>query len=57
MTNEEFFDMFLNAVKTAYISVYGVEAWNSLSDKEKHDVTMTLANGLATLATNDAIAD
>lgn len=46
MTNEEFFDMFLNAAKTAYISVYGVEKWDSLSDKEKHDVTMILAKDL-----------
>ena len=46
MTNEEFFEMFLNAAKTAYISVYGVEKWNSLSDKEKHDATMILAKDL-----------
>jgi len=36
----------INMIAKAYIEVYGIEKWNSLSDKEKHDVVMFIANDL-----------
>lgn len=36
-------DKMIEMIKSAYISVYGVEKWNSLSDKEKHDAVMIIA--------------
>ena len=36
----------INMIANAYIKVYGIEKWNSLSDKEKHDVVMFIANDL-----------
>lgn len=29
---------------TAYVKAYGLEKWNSLTEKEQHDVVMFLAN-------------
>lgn len=40
------FEKMVNIISEAYISVYGVEKWNSLSNKEKHDVVMILAKDL-----------
>ena len=36
----------INMIASAYIKVYGIEKWNGLSDKEKHDVVMFIANDL-----------
>ena len=36
----------INMISSAYIKVYGIEKRNSLSDKEKHDVVMFIANDL-----------
>ena len=33
----------IEMIKEAYINVLGVEKWNGLTDKEKHDVIMTIA--------------
>ena len=46
MTNEKFFEVFIESAKTAYIQVMGEEKWMSLTDAEKHDVVMALANGM-----------
>lgn len=46
MTNEKFFEMFIETAKNAYIKVFGEEKWNSLTDTEKHDVVMMLAKGM-----------
>lgn len=29
---------------TAYVKAYGMDKWNSLTEKEQHDVVMFLAN-------------
>lgn len=29
---------------TAYVKAYGLEKWNSLTEKEQHDVVMFLVN-------------
>ena len=44
MTNEKFFEMFIESARNAYIEVMGEEKWISLTDKEKHDVVMIMAN-------------
>ena len=31
----------------AYIKVYGLEKWNSLTEEQQHDVIMTLARELS----------
>lgn len=36
----------INMIAEAYIKVMGVEKWNSLTDKEKHDVVMTIVKDL-----------
>jgi hypothetical protein len=46
MTNENFFNLFIETAKKAYIEIMGAEKWNSLSDEEKHDAVMMLANGM-----------
>ena len=46
MTNEKFFNLFIETAKNAYIEIMGAEKWNSLTDKEKHDVVMMLADGM-----------
>jgi hypothetical protein len=46
MSLETFFETFIEAARTAYIEVMGVEKWESLTDKEKHDAVMMLANGM-----------
>ena len=46
MTNEKFFEMFIEMAKNAYIDVMGEEKWISLTDKEKHDVVMIVANDM-----------
>ena len=33
-------------IAEAYITVMGLEKWNSLNDQEKHDVIMTIARDL-----------
>ena len=47
MTNEKFFDMFIETAKNAYIEIMGEEKWISLTDNEKHDAVMLLAKGMA----------
>jgi hypothetical protein len=34
----------INMIAESYIKVYGIEKWNGLSDKEKHDAVMIIAN-------------
>lgn len=36
----------VNMIAKAYIEVMGVEKWNSLTDKEKHDVVMIIVKDL-----------
>ena len=45
MTKEQFFNLFIESAKKAYIEIMGEKKWLSLSDKEKHDVVMVLAKG------------
>lgn len=47
MNSEEFFEMFIECAKNAYIKIMGKEKWNSLTDKEKHDAIMMLAKGMS----------
>ena len=47
MTNEKFFEMFIEAARNAYIEVMGKEKWVSLTDKEKHDYVMFMAKDMA----------
>lgn len=44
MTNEKFFEMFIESARKAYIEIMGEEKWTSLTDKEKHDAVMIMAN-------------
>ena len=46
MTNEKFFEMFIESARNAYIEVMGEEKWISLTDKEKHDAVMIMANNM-----------
>lgn len=46
MTTEQFLDFFADSARDCYIKIYGLEKWMSLTDKEKHDVVMILANDL-----------
>lgn len=46
MTNERFFEVFIESAKTAYIQVMGERKWKRLTDAEKHDVVMAIANGM-----------
>lgn len=48
MTNEKFFELFIETAKNSYIQVMGEAKWISLTDKEKHDAVMMLAKGLYT---------
>lgn len=32
----------INMVQKAYIKTYGIEKWNGLTDKEKHDAVMII---------------
>lgn len=43
---DEHMKQIIELTSSAYISVFGAEKWNSLSDKEKHDVVMILAKDL-----------
>lgn len=52
MTNEKFFEMFIETAKKAYIEIMGEEKWISLTDKEKHDAIMILANGMSVALKN-----
>ena len=47
MNSEEFFEMFIESAKNAYIKIMGKEKWNSLTNEEKHDVVMMLAKGMS----------
>ena len=47
MTNEKFFEMFIESARNAYIDVMGEEKWISLTDKEKHDAVMFMAKDMA----------
>lgn len=40
------FEKMVKMISDAYISVYGIEKWNSLTNQEKHDVVMILAKDL-----------
>lgn len=46
MTNEKFFEMFIESARKAYIEIMGEEKWISLTDKEKHDVVMIMAKDM-----------
>ena len=46
VTNEKFFEMFIENARKAYIEVMGEEKWISLTDKEKHDAVMFLAKDM-----------
>lgn len=46
MNFETFFDTFIESARAAYIEIMGAEKWESLTDKEKHDAVMMLANGM-----------
>ena len=43
------FEAMVEMIKNAYISVYGEEKWNSLTDKEKHDAVMYIAKDFGKL--------
>lgn len=34
----------VNMIVTAYIKVYGIEKWNSLTENQQHDAIMMIAN-------------
>ena len=36
-------DFIIEACKTAYIKIMGVEKWESLTDEQKHDAVMIMA--------------
>ena len=36
----------IEMLKAAYIKVYGVEKWNSLTSQEQHDAIMFIANDI-----------
>lgn len=40
-------EQIINKIVEAYIKVYGIEKWNSLTNSEKHDAVMTLANSIS----------
>lgn len=40
---DKFIDEFVDIVSEAYIQVYGLDKWLSLTLQEQHDVIMTLA--------------
>ena len=46
MTNEKFFEMFIESARNAYIDVMGEEKWNSLTEQEKHDAVMFMAKDI-----------
>jgi hypothetical protein len=46
MTNEQFFEYFIETASKVYIEVMGIKKWNSLTDEEKHDAVMMIANGM-----------
>ena len=43
------FETMVEAIKKAYISVYGEAKWNSLTDTEKHDAIMCIAKDFGKL--------
>ena len=47
VTNEKFFEMFIESAKKAYIEIMGEEKWISLTDKEKLNAVMFLAKDMA----------
>lgn len=42
----------IDMITTAYITVYGYEKWNNLSDQQKHDVIMTITKDALTALDN-----
>lgn len=34
----------VNLIVSAYIKVYGIEKWNSLTETQQHDAIMMIAN-------------
>lgn len=46
MTNEKFFEKFIEMARNAYIEVMGEEKWISLSREEKHDAVMIMAKDM-----------
>ena len=49
MTKNEFFEFYVNTFRETYIKVYGKEKWDSLTDEQKHEATMIVANDLLNL--------
>ena len=45
------FEKVVTMLSNAYISVYGIEKWNSLTAQEKHDAVMFIATDLHTALT------
>ena len=43
------FEAMVEMIKNAYISVYGEQKWNSLTDTEKHDAVMYIAKDFGKL--------
>jgi hypothetical protein len=41
------FETMVNMIKGAYIEVYGVEKWESLTNQEKRDAIMFIAKDLS----------
>ena len=41
------FETMVNMIKCAYIEVYGVKKWESLTNQEKHDAIMFIAKDLS----------
>lgn len=46
------FNEMIEMIKNAYITVYGIEKWNSLSDSEKHDAVMIIAKDFGKIIDN-----
>ncbi len=44
MIFEEFLSQFVQIAKESYIKVYGLEKWTKLTEQEKHDLVIFLAN-------------
>jgi len=40
------FEMIIEAAKESYIVIMGEAKWNSLTDQQKHDVTMIMVKNM-----------
>ena len=46
MSDNEFFDKMVGMIQQAYIEVYGIEKWISLTDQQKHDAVMIIVRDM-----------